>query len=101
MMLERGVAISHDAIRLWCLTSGAEYSRRVGRQWGRSEDILHLDEVFCEINGDLVYLWRAADRDGEVLDVFVQSRQNKQAAKRFFCELLCGPIQAEAMNKKL
>ena len=90
MMLERGVEVSHEAIRRWCLTFGAEYARRLRRQRGRSGDTWHLDEVFCKINGRLVYLWRAVDQSGEVLDILVQKRRDTKAAKRFFRKLLKG-----------
>jgi putative transposase len=46
--------------------------------------------VFCKINGQLVYLWRAVDQSGEVLDVLVQKRRDGKAAKRFFRKLLKG-----------
>jgi putative transposase len=58
-------------------------SPRPGDRW-------HLDEVFLKINGRLQYLWRAVDQDGEVLDILVQSRRNKPAAKKFFRKLLKG-----------
>ena len=90
MMLERGVEVSHEAIRRWCLTFGAEYARRLRRQRGRSGDTWHLDEVFCKINGRLVYLWRAVDQSGEVLDILVPKRRDTKAAKRFFRKLLKG-----------
>jgi transposase-like protein len=47
-----------------------------------------LDEVFCKMNGEYIYLWRAVDQDGETLDVLVQERRNAKAAKRFFRKLL-------------
>jgi putative transposase len=53
-------------------------------------DKWHLDEVFLSINSKLHYLWRAVDQYGNVLDILVQSRRNKQAAKRFFRKLLKG-----------
>src|SRR4030095_7423217 len=53
-------------------------------------DRWHLDEVFLKINGRLHYLWRAVDQDGDVLDILVQSRRNKKAAKKFFGKLLKG-----------
>ena len=46
--------------------------------------------MFCKINGKLVYLWRAVDQEGEVLDILVQSRRNANAARRFFKKLLKG-----------
>jgi putative transposase len=90
MMLERGVEVSYEAIRLWCLKFGAEYAKRLRRQRGRPGGTWHLDEVFCKINGELVYLWRAVDQSGEVLDVLVQKRRDAKAAKRFFRKLLKG-----------
>src|SRR5258707_1100836 len=49
-----------------------------------------LDEVFLKINGRLHYLWRAVDQDGDVLDILVQRRRDKKAAKKFFRKLLKG-----------
>jgi putative transposase len=51
-------------------------------------DKWHLDEVFIKINGEQKYLWRAVDADGNVLDILVQGRRNKAAARRFFRRLL-------------
>ena len=90
MMLERGVVVSHEAIRLWCLKFGAAYARRLRHRRGRCGDTWHLDEVFCKINGQLVYLWRAVDQEGDVLYILVQSKRNAKAAKRFFKKLLKG-----------
>jgi putative transposase len=90
MMLERGVQVSHEAIRLWALKFGAEYARRLRRRIARYGDTWHLDEVFCKVNGQLVYLWRAVDQDGDTLDVLVQKRRNAKAATRFFRKLLKG-----------
>jgi putative transposase len=53
-------------------------------------DTWHLDEVYLKINGKTQYIWRAEDQDGNVLDILVQSRRNKKAAKRFFRKLLKG-----------
>jgi putative transposase len=50
----------------------------------------NLDEVFLTIHGERLYLWRAVDQDGTVLDILVQRRRNKQAAKKFFRKLLKG-----------
>jgi putative transposase len=57
---------------------------------GTIGDKWHLDEVFLTINGKRHYLWRAVDQDDNVLDILVQSRRNKQAAKKFFRKLLKG-----------
>ena len=53
-------------------------------------DDWYLDEVFIKIQGELHYLWRAVDEDGDTIDILVQKRRNKQAAKRFFRKLLKG-----------
>lgn len=90
MMLERGVDVSHEAIRLWTLEFGGEYARGLRRRQRCCGDTWHLDEVFLKINGDQAYLWRAVDQDGEVLDILVQKRRNAKAAKRFFRKLLKG-----------
>jgi hypothetical protein len=60
------------------------------RQSPRPGDQWHLDEVFLKINGRLHYLWRAVDQDGDVLDILIQSRRDKKAAKKFFRKLLKG-----------
>ena len=90
LMFERGIEVSHEAIRLWCLKFGVDYARRLRRRRGFCGDTWHLDEVFCKINGELVYLWRAVDQSGEVLDVLAQKRRDAKAAKRFFRKLLKG-----------
>ena len=48
----------------------------------------HLDEVYLKIDGRMVYLWRAVDAEGEVLDVLVQSKRNKHAALKLMRKLL-------------
>jgi putative transposase len=56
----------------------------------RPSDRWHLDEVFLKINGQVHYLWRAVDQDGDVLDILVQTGRDKKAAKKFFRKLLKG-----------
>lgn len=51
-------------------------------------DTVFIDEVFVKIDGKQHYLWRAADQDGEVVDVYLQSRRDGKAAMRFFKRLL-------------
>ena len=90
LLAERGVTVTHEAIRQWCLTFGLDYARRLRRRRGRMGDSWHLDEVFVKIRGQLHYLWRAVDEDGDVIDILVQSRRNRRAAERFFRKLLKG-----------
>src|ERR1700674_3136267 len=90
MMAERGVVVSYETIRECFQRFGQSYATRLRARRGRLGDRWHLDEVFLRINGRLQYLWRAVDQDGEVLDILVQSRRNKRAAKKFFRKLLKG-----------
>ncbi|WP_344500283.1 IS6 family transposase [Streptomyces enissocaesilis] len=90
LMLQRGVIVSHETIRRWCLKFGQSYANALRRRRARPGDKWHLDEVFLTINGERKYLWRAVDQDGNVLDVLVQSRRHKAAARRFFRRLLRG-----------
>jgi putative transposase len=82
LMLERGVIVSYESIRRWCLKFGQQYANSLRRRQPRPGDKWHLDEVFIKINGERKYLWRAVDQDGMVLDILVQNRRDKTAAKR-------------------
>ena len=88
LLAERGVIVLYEVIRLWCITFGAAYARRLKRRQGRLGDTWHLDEVFVTIQGRRHYFWRAVDQDGDVLDILVQSHRDCRAATRFFRKLL-------------
>ena len=88
LLAQRGIAVSREAIRLWCIKFGAIYTRRLKRKHRGYGDTFYIDEVFVKINGIQHYLWRAVDQDGEVVDVFLQARRDGAAAKRFFKRLL-------------
>ncbi|WP_329375923.1 IS6 family transposase [Streptomyces sp. NBC_01483] len=88
LMLERGVVVSYVTVRRWCVKFGQGYAGALRRRRPRPGDKWHLDEVFIKINGELKYLWRAVDQDGNVLDILVQNRRNKAAARRFFRRLM-------------
>ena len=90
LLFVRGVLVSYEAIRKWCRKFGQQYANQLRRRRPRPGDKWHLDEVFITINKARHYLWRAVDQDGNVLDILVQSRRNKQAAKKFFRKLLKG-----------
>ncbi|WP_443047147.1 IS6 family transposase [Streptomyces sp. NBC_00267] len=88
LMLERGVIVSYETIRRWCAKFGQTYANALRRRQPGPGDKWHLDQVFLKINGQVRYLWRAVDQDGNVLDILVQNRRNKAAARRFFRRLL-------------
>ncbi|MDQ3688339.1 MAG: IS6 family transposase [Acidobacteriota bacterium] len=86
----RGVIMNYETIREWSLKFGQTYANGLRRRRPRPGDKWHLDEMFIKMNGEDHYLWRAVDQDGNVLDILVQSRRNKKAAKKFFRKLLKG-----------
>jgi len=88
LLAERGIAVSHESIRLWCIKLGAIYTRRLKRKHRGFGDTFFIDEVFVKINGKQYYLWRAVDQDGEVVDVYLQAKRDGAAAKRFFRRLI-------------
>jgi len=84
------VVVSHEAIRGWCQKFGQDYANRLRHRRPQPGNKWLLDEVFLTINGERYYLWRAVDQDDNVLNILVQSRRNKKAAKKFFKKLLKG-----------
>ncbi len=90
LLAERGVIVSYETIRQWTRKFGQTYANDLRRRRPKTGDKWFLDAVFLKINGKTHYLWRAVDQDGTVLDILVQSRRNKVAAKKFFRKLLKG-----------
>ena len=88
MLAARGISVTHETIRQWGLKFGREFAGRIRRRAPLRGDKWHLDEVVISIAGKKHWLWRAVDQDGFVLDVLVQSRRDKEAAKRLFRKLL-------------
>ena len=88
MLAMRGVTLTYETVREWCYKFGQTYANGLRHKSPRAGDRWYLDEVFLKINGRLYYLWRAVDQDGDVLDILVQSRRDKKAAKKFFRKLL-------------
>jgi putative transposase len=88
LLAERGITVSYETIRLWCIKFGALYSKRLKHKHPGYGDTFYIDEVFVKINGKQYYLWRAVDQDGEVVDVYLQAKRDGATAKRFFRRLL-------------
>ena len=88
LLAKRGIAVSYESIRLWCIKFGSEYAKRLRRRHQGYGDTFFIDEVFVKIQGKQHYLWRAVDQDGEVVDVFLQARRDGRTATRFFKRLL-------------
>jgi putative transposase len=88
LMAARGVELSYETLRRWTRKFGQQYANELCRRRPQPGDKWHIDEVFLTIQGKMAYLWRAVDQHGNVLDILVQSRRNKAAAKKFFRKLL-------------
>jgi len=87
ILAARGVIVSYETIRQWCLKIASPITRQLKKKQGKLGDEWYLDEVFIKLNGKVHYLWRAVDQDGCELDVFVSKRRNKKAALKFFRKL--------------
>ena len=90
ILFEHGITVTHEAIRQWYRTFGQDDANQLKHRRAQPGDKWHLDEVFLTINGERHSLWRAVDQNDHVLDILVQSRRNKHAAKKFFRKLLKG-----------
>jgi putative transposase len=88
LLAERGIVVSYETVRRWRRKFSESFADRLRRRRPRPGDKWHRDEVFTRIQGVQLYLWRAVDQDGAVLDILVQERRNGKAATRFFKRLL-------------
>ncbi len=88
LLHERGIDISYETVRAWWNRFGPRFAaeirtKRSASMWGLPQWRWHLDEVFVRINGEIYYLWRAVDHEGEVLESFVTKKRDRKAALRF------------------
>ena len=88
LLSERGIDICHETVRNWWNRFGPLFAadvkrQRISRMRGFRQWKWHLDEVYVKISGEMHYLWRAVDQEGEILDSYVTKRRDKKAALRF------------------
>ena len=88
LLAERGLEVSYETVRRWVLKFGPGFARRLRCSRPRPSNRWHLDEMVARIAGKRMYLWRAVDHEGEVLDMLVQRRRDKRAALRLMRKLL-------------
>ncbi len=93
LLFERGIDICHETVRLWWnrfgpLFAGDIRRQRVSRMQGFRYWRWHLDEMYVKLNGEMVYLWRAVDHEGEVLESYVTRTRDKAAALTFMTKAL-------------
>jgi putative transposase len=85
LLFERGIDICHETVRHWWNRFGPLFAanirrQRVSRMRGFRHWKSHLDEMCVRINGEMIYLWRAVDHEGEVLESYVTKTRDKAAA---------------------
>jgi putative transposase len=90
LIATRGIVLTYQTIRQWCRKFGQHSANQLRRRRAQTGDKWHIDAVFLTITGKLYSLWQAVAQHGNLLDVLVQRRRNKQAAKKFFRKLLKG-----------
>ena len=88
LLAQRGVEVSYETIRCWTLKFGRLFAHNLRRSRPKPTGRWHLDEMVVKIRGKRMYLWRAVDDGGEVLDMLVQERRNKAAALKLLRKLL-------------
>jgi putative transposase len=88
LLAERGLDVSYETVRSWVVKFGPIIARRLRRCRPRPSDRWHLDEMVVRIAGKRMYLWRAVDHEGEILDVLVQRRRDRRAAIKLMRKLL-------------
>ena len=80
LLAERGIMVSYETVRRWVNHFGPLIAADLRKRRPRAHTTWHLDEVYLKIDGRLVYLWRAVDSEGEILDVLVQAKRDRHAA---------------------
>jgi putative transposase len=88
LLAERGIMVSYETVRRWVTHFGPLIAADLRKRRAKPDTTWHLDEIYLKITGRMVYLWRAVDAEGEVLDVLIQSRRNKRAAMKLMRKLL-------------
>jgi putative transposase len=93
LLFERGIDICHETVRHWWNRFGPMFAgdirrQRVNRIWGFRQWRWHLDEMYVKLNGEMVYLWRAVDHEGEILESHITKKRDKTAALAFMKKAL-------------
>jgi transposase-like protein len=88
LLAERGIMVTYESIQRWVLTFGPVIARRLRARRQKPHGRWHLDEMAVRIGGKQMYLWRAVDAEGEVLDVLLQARRDTKAARKLMRKLL-------------
>ena len=87
LLAARGIDLTYETVRCWVNKFGPAIAANIRRR-KRPDCIWHLDEMVVRIDGKRMFMWRAVDSEGEVLDVLVQKRRNKAAVLKLLRKLL-------------
>jgi putative transposase len=102
LLLVRGVTVTYESVRHWCDRFGAQFAHYAKARRGRPGTTWHLDEVFVKLRGEPYVLWRAVDEHGMELDVLLQKKRDKTAAKHFFRRILrSNPVPRKIVTDQL
>ena len=102
LLFERGVIVTYETIRYWCGKFGKGFAHRVKAARRKPGSTWHLDEMFITLRGEPYVLWRAVDEYGIELDILLQKRCDKAAAKRFFKRVLrSSPVPRKIVTDQL
>src|ERR1700754_2801903 len=88
MLAQRGIDVSYETVRCWTLKFGPKIAANLRRRKAPPSPRWHLDEMVSTIAGERVWIWRAVDDEGEVMDMLVQKRRDTRAALRLMRRLL-------------
>ena len=88
LLAERGVEVSYETVRRWVVKFGPAIAGNLRRLRPKPSPRWHLDEMVIRVSGKLMYLWRAVDDEGEVLEVLVQPQRDRAAARKLMRKLL-------------
>src|SRR4051794_32289522 len=88
LLAGRGISVAYENVRRWVLKFGPKFARNIRRLRPRPTRTWHLDEMVVSIQGRRMYLWRAVDSEGEVLDLLVQPWRDKAAALKLLRKLI-------------
>ena len=93
LLAERGIQVTYETVRRWVLSFGPIIARRLRAQRPTPFGRWHLDEMFVQIGGKQMYLWRAVDAEGEVLEVLVQAKRDRRSMKEISARPCCDLLQ--------
>jgi putative transposase len=88
MMLYRGIEVTYETIRDWNDKFASPTAKKIRRHHPKASRKWHLDEMRVKIKGEVYWLWRAVDEEGQVLDILMQKHRDTEAAKRFFKKII-------------